>query len=167
MYFLLALRETLFPIFISGELAEARTQVSFAQGVNLIPLYFGRSLDTENIILGIFQNIILTMPLGFGLSFVWQMNKQKIVLGVIIGGLGFEALQLIISMVLGYPYRVLDINDVLCNVAGALIGYGLFRIFAWLYLLATLKFDIVHKGLSLYIYNVCNQTQTFAKGNRA
>jgi glycopeptide antibiotics resistance protein len=36
---------------------------------------------------------------------------------------------------IGGAYRGVNINDVLLNAVGVLIGYGIFRVFTWLYLL--------------------------------
>jgi glycopeptide antibiotics resistance protein len=37
-----------------------------------------------------------------------------------------ELSQLAVSLLLGYWYRMSDVDDVLLNVAGVLLGYGLF-----------------------------------------
>lgn len=58
---------------------------------------------------------------------------------------------------LGYPYRVIDINDAILNAFGVLIGYGMFRIFAWLYLRVTQRFASKHRGLTAYIYDVARR----------
>jgi glycopeptide antibiotics resistance protein len=51
-------------------------------------------------------------------------------------GLIIEAVQLIIGLLLGYPYRVTDINDVIANALGVWLGFALFglstRIILWL-----------------------------------
>lgn len=38
-----------------------------------------------------------------------------------------EVTQLALSLLMGYPYRVADVDDVIVNVAGVLLGYGAFR----------------------------------------
>jgi glycopeptide antibiotics resistance protein len=48
-------------------------------------------------------------------------------------GLGIEASQLAISLLLGVCYRSVDINDVLLNACGVLVGYMLYCICAWIY----------------------------------
>jgi glycopeptide antibiotics resistance protein len=49
-----------------------------------------------------------------------------------------------------------DINDVLLNAVGALIGYGLFKVFAWLYLAIIQPLNIKPRGLLAYIYSVAD-----------
>ena len=49
-------------------------------------------------------------------------------------GLSIEGLQLVISLLLGYPYRVIDVNDLIANAAGVLLGYAFFRVFRWAFL---------------------------------
>jgi glycopeptide antibiotics resistance protein len=39
-----------------------------------------------------------------------------------------ELSQLGLSLLMGFPYRVADVDDVITNVAGTLVGYGAFRI---------------------------------------
>ncbi len=70
-------------------------------------------------------------------------------------GLGTELSQLLVSLIfVGGPYRGVDINDVLLNVAGVLLGYGLFRLFALGYLAITKKVRLEAKGLFGYIREV-------------
>jgi len=112
----------------------------------------------EEYLPGIIGNIILTMPFGFGLSFVVPI-KAKAIFGIAVGvGFGIEAIQLIISLLLGYPYRVIDVNDALLNACGVLLGFGLFRIFTWLYLSAlSSTIDKEHGGLPAYIDKIARQ----------
>ena len=44
-----------------------------------------------------------------------------------------ETAQLGVSLLIGAAYRSVDINDVLLNAAGVLLGYALFRGCAWGY----------------------------------
>lgn len=73
-------------------------------------------------------NIILTVPFGFLLPFICRMNLLKLLLA----GIGFsgilELLQALAGILAGYSTRVIDINDLICNTAGAAAGYGLFLI---------------------------------------
>jgi glycopeptide antibiotics resistance protein len=157
-YLFLAIRETLFPIYIQASYIEARKHLPLLTGVNLIPFYFGRSQNIDGIILGIFQNILLTMPFGFGLSFVLPTRIKNIIWLVVVGGgLGFEMAQLLICLAIGYTYRVIDVNDILCNSIGALIGYAFFRFFSWIYLSITQRFKIKHEGVLAYIQDVASQ----------
>ena len=107
VYLFVAIQKTLFPIFSEESFIEARKNLPLLIGVNLVPFYFGHSRHMNGIILGVFQNILLTMPLGFGLSFVLPAKTKNIVWLLIAGGLGFEMAQLLICLAIGYTYRVI------------------------------------------------------------
>ena len=159
-YVLLAIDKIFFPIEINGLYVDVMRNEPLMSQINLIPFYFDQYGLTPASFWGIVNNIILTMPFGFGLNFITHLRARNFVwLGLVLG-FGFETTQLIISLVLRYPYRNIDINDVLLNAIGVLIGYGLFRIFALLYLEITKLFDIKHEGLSAYIYKVASQART-------
>jgi glycopeptide antibiotics resistance protein len=72
-------------------------------------------------------NLLAFVPLGMLLPIV--LNRRSLSLVVLVGfGLSFaiEAGQLAISMYLGFAYRTADIDDVIVNVCGAVVGYVLF-----------------------------------------
>jgi len=85
------------------------------------------------------------------------MNVKKIVSVSIFLGLGLEITQLLLSLALRYPYRVVDINDAIFNAFGVLLGYGLFKLFAWLYLLIAGQDTNNKDTLSLYFCEVVHQ----------
>jgi glycopeptide antibiotics resistance protein len=162
VYLLVVLKETIFPIPLSGDMVEVmREETAFMSGVNLIPLYFGpfASTSIRAIFVSSILNVILTVPFGFGVSFIAQVRTRNFFWLAIIVGLGIESIQLVISLALRYPYRTIDVNDVLFNALGVLIGYGFFRFFAWLYLTMTQRFKIEHRGLPAYIYDVVSQAR--------
>ena len=72
-------------------------------------------------------NLIAFIPLGLLLP---AMTGKRYLLTVFLVGLALslaiEAGQLAISIYLGFAYRTADIDDVIVNVSGALLGYGLF-----------------------------------------
>jgi glycopeptide antibiotics resistance protein len=134
VYILFGLDKTFFPLQLNGNFVDVMRQAPLFSQVNLVPFYFskyGLSLAGYIVIL---DNILLTVPCGFGLNFLRQLRLKEALwlsMGV---GLGIEAMQFVITLILRYPYRVVDINDVILNALGVLIGYALFRILAWLYL---------------------------------
>lgn len=70
-------------------------------------------------------NVLLFVPLGLLLPFLWRRySKLKNTLLFGIGlSLSIEILQIL-------TYRATDINDVIANALGAVLGYFLFRIIA-------------------------------------
>lgn len=158
IYFLYVLDVAIFPIPITGAFADAvRAEGNFMSHVNLVPFYFGTSLDSKRIFINTIQNIILTIPFGFGISFIVPLREKGFRWVVIAGCLGIEVMQLVISLGVRFTYRVIDVNDVFLNAVGVLVGYGLFRVFSWSYLIISERFSIEHEGLSAYIHNIASQ----------
>lgn len=85
--------------------------------VNLLP--FSREIDVVEYIL----NILLFIPLGFLLPIIWpNTNKIK---RVVLSGVSFS---LLIELSQLFTNRRTDIDDVLMNILGTILGYLLFSI---------------------------------------
>ena len=93
----------------------------FDPAIVLGPFFLGRpEAMTPTQYLG---NVLLGIPFGFLVPFVWRMSLPK----VLVAGLGFslliEALQwLATKLMVAFPSRAVDINDVILNTLGVLIG---------------------------------------------
>jgi len=146
-----------FPLEISGSFSDARRHLPILSSVNFVPFYFGQFGLTAGGLKFLFYNILLTMPYGFGINFLTRMNAKKIVRVSIFLGLGLEMAQLLLSLALRYPYRVVDINDAIFNAFGAILGYGLFKLFARLYLLIIGQPTKNADKFSVYLYEVVQQ----------
>jgi len=157
IYLVFALQQTFFPLQIAGSYVDTMRQVPLMSFVNLIPFYFGPFGTLNSASLTMIHNVILTIPFGFGVNFVAQVRAKTVLWLALAVGFGIETAQLAISLILRYPYRVIDINDVLMNACGVLIGYGIFRVFARLYLWMTQHFSIKHMGLAAYISDVASR----------
>lgn len=79
----------------------------------------------------ILGNIIIFIPIGFLVPFIWKSKKNitNIFLLGIIFSFSIESLQYIISLLLWFSYKVTDIDDILLNTLWAIIGFFLYRIF--------------------------------------
>lgn len=155
-YVLYALDITLFPIAISGDTANAmRQNRRVSSFVNFI--LFNFDFSTHLVMRQMLQNILLTVPFGFGIHFLIKLRLKDMLWLTFMVGMSIEAAQIVISLLLRYPHRVIDINDVILNAIGVIVGYGLFRVFAWLYIWLTQAFGIRHWGLSAYIYTIAEQ----------
>jgi glycopeptide antibiotics resistance protein len=162
VYLLVLVSVTIFPVPLpdAGTFL-AKQEITFVLShINFVPFkYLSDPYANPYIVfLEILQNILLTVPFGFGVSFIAQLKARDFPWLAIALGLAIEASQLVISLGVG-GYRTIDITDVLLNAIGVLLGYGVFRIFAWLYLMITHRFGINHKGLLTYIYNVACRAQ--------
>ena len=86
--------------------------------INLIPFFW----ITEGI-RPYLENIILFMPLGFMLPCIWR--KYEVLWKTTLTGITFS---LIIEMSQLFNRRVTDIDDILMNTLGALIGWVIFKL---------------------------------------
>jgi len=78
-------------------------------------------------------NVAAFVPLGVLAPMLaprWRSWARVAVLGFAIS-LAVEASQLALSLAMGFPWRVFDVDDLIVNTAGAMLGYVLWRI-GWL-----------------------------------
>ena len=99
------------------------------KSLNLIPLI---TLTPEDIKTS-FLNILLLIPFGFGLPFITNFRMKRVVVMGALVSIVIELLQLMSGLVANLTFRVADINDVIFNTIGALIGYLLFVAFVRAY----------------------------------
>jgi len=123
---------------------------------NVIPFSFGSCFEylPDLCFRGIYENILLTIPFGFGISFILRIRSKNIIWLALAVGSIFEATQLIVLLVFGGSFRSVDINDVIFNATGVLLGYGLFRIFGTVYVFIAHKFQIQPRYIFAYIYDI-------------
>jgi glycopeptide antibiotics resistance protein len=148
VYLLFVLDGTLFPIPVEvgkGGMLRAQGITQFSR-MNLNPLFFGPFATPESILYQAVHNILLTIPFGFGMNFLKPVRWKRLPGLVLAGGLGIEAIQLLVGWLVDNPYRVIDINDALMNALGVIIGYLAFRLFAWLYITLVAYFRVNPKG---------------------
>jgi len=141
IYLLYVVSVVVFPFLIikisNGEI--------FRPSINLIPFYFGSCGELPNACyMNIIGNILITMPLGFGINFISRVRAKDFLWLAFVVGFAIEGAQLIISLIFRSSFRSIDINDVILNAIGVLLGYGCFRIFAWIYLIIAQQLEIKH-----------------------
>ena len=166
VYLLLVVKVTLFPIPIELNVDYVGTWerlIFTLSRVNLIPFYYAGYFNKRVIFIEVIQNIILTIPFGFGINFIARIEARKFPLLAIFVGLTIETAQLVISLFVG-AYRTVDITDVILNATGSLLGFALFRLFARVYSQLIQRFNLKPRGLWRYVYHIVNreitQTQT-------
>ncbi len=158
IYLLFALDKTFFPLQISGGYADARRELPFWSDFNLIPFYFGPYSTLKDSLSTLILNILLTIPFGFGINFIAPVKAKTFLWLAPTVGIGIELAQFAISLILQYMYRYVDINDVIMNLIGISIGYGIFRVFAWVYIMMAHRIGIEKEGLIAYIYHVASRS---------
>lgn len=101
------------------------------KNINLIPFnyrsVYSDSTHTRNVMRDVIANILLTIPFGIGECFFNRFNKKQMLYLAILTGLVLEGTQLIIKLISGVYFHTVDINDVLWNAAGVLIGCLIYR----------------------------------------
>jgi glycopeptide antibiotics resistance protein len=157
IYLLFLIHKTFFPLYISGSYADIMKASPFMVGVNLIPFKFNNASDLYSVVRELALNLVLLMPFGFGIRFLVSFRTKDVFWLVIAVGCSIEAIQLVISLIIGYPYRVIDITDAIMNTLGFLVGYGFFRLFSGLYLAITHRLKIQPIGLGKYIYTIAHR----------
>ncbi|MFF3023757.1 VanZ family protein [Gottfriedia sp. NPDC057948] len=116
---------------------------------NLVPLFTLTMQDLETSLL----NVLMTIPFSFGLPFITKSTFKKIVIAGLLIGVIIESLQGFIGLHNGYTFRVVDINDVIFNFTGTLIGYSIFKLFSYLFKLSVRKSDVKLNSLLKHIYD--------------
>ncbi len=135
LYLLLIVSMIVFPIPLPQALGWTRQPAAhILSRVNLAPFSFGGLFSSSPRVIfdNLVGNILLTLPFGLGIPFLARLPARRIPWLAAAVGLSLEASQLLVSLAIGSAYRGIDINDVLLNAGGVLLGYGFFRIFAWL-----------------------------------
>ena len=130
LYLLLLMDAVIFPLPIGREVGPILTKQNIAFTLSRINYhigYFGTHVSQRYILRQIIENILLTVPFGIGLAYFTRPRGWKIILQALLVGLGTELSQLLVGiLIVGGPYRGVDINDILLNAAGALLGIGIF-----------------------------------------
>ena len=94
--------------------------------INLVPLITLGAEDVRTSLL----NILLMVPFGFGLAFLTNLRMGSVIAAGALFNIAVELLQLLTGMMASTTFRVADINDVIFNTAGVVIGCVLFAGFA-------------------------------------
>jgi glycopeptide antibiotics resistance protein len=134
---------TQFPLIIGTPYGTGQSQWMVP---NIIPVVGLGYRDFQSSLFG----VLLMIPFGCGLPLITSLGVR----GTLIAGLGvslsMEVLQLA-SDVLFIHHQRADINDVLFNVTGVLIGYLLFLWFVWMLRLAFHRFNLPPNPLLLHV----------------
>jgi glycopeptide antibiotics resistance protein len=160
VYLLILVSVTIFPIPLpdAGIFLTKRQTTFVLSHINFVPFkYLSDPYANPYVVfLEIVQNILLTIPFGFGVSFIAQFKARDFLGLAIAVGLAIEIAQLVISLGVGV-YRTVDITDVLLNATGVLLGYIFFRAFARLVSKMTQRFRIKRSSFWAYVQEVASK----------
>lgn len=138
---------TQFPIYKDDDQREIFGGQNVFRTMNLIPFQYGFTKDS-------FLNILMTVPLGLGLPFLIKASFKKIFGAGLLMGLSIECTQLLVALYAGYTLRYVDIDDIIYNLLGTLMGYLiLFKLFKITLKFIVKKFDMKFNPLLKHMYN--------------
>ncbi len=126
LYLMLLIHLVFFPLAINGDYVNVMRTLPLMARSNWVPFFLEAYPPSSYALAGMVGNLLLTLPFGFGINFLRPNSKMIFVWAVLLPGFGLEATQFLLRLVLRYPYRALDINDVICNFSGALLGFFLY-----------------------------------------
>ena len=124
----------------AGTLYEGlRYKFKLRNNLNFIP--FSEEID----ILGYLLNVLLFIPWGIILPLIW--DKMECFVYVAAAGFSFS---LLIEMSQLLNIRATDVDDLILNTAGAIVGFGLYKLFS-----KCTKSRYQQKGVPLSILMLC------------
>lgn len=118
-YLLAVVAVVAFPIAVEQDLVGE----PFSPNVNLQPFYVGACQPFAQCVRRLVENVLLTIPFGFGLPLLLTIKPKRIAFIALGIGLSLEAIQLVLALLFHSRFRVIDINDVMLNALGVAIGY--------------------------------------------
>ncbi|WP_088073208.1 VanZ family protein [Litchfieldia alkalitelluris] len=104
--------------------------IPFTVSVQLVPFYFViDSLNSGYIATAYLQNIILLLPLGVYLPLLFQRlrNLKLTIFVAFLTSTSIETIQLIKGLTIG-SHRTFNVDDIILNTSGAILGYFIFKI---------------------------------------
>ena len=89
---------------------------------------FIKAIEQPEMFRSMFMNIVLFMPLGITLPFVFNKSSKRVLISVLIG----SALSLVVEF-LQYAFLLgfAETDDVLCNTVGVFMGCGTWCLAHW------------------------------------
>ena len=141
IYICFVIKYTLFPIIIDPYISSIFSKENnILSGINLIPIVKLTRYDVKTSVL----NIIMTIPFGIGIPVL--RKKKTGVKSIFLIGLAFsctiEFLQFIEISLTRIFIRVADINDVIFNVTGTLLGFYIYKAFIYILNILAQKLSI-------------------------
>ena len=123
---------TFFPI--KFDVSQTKSYDDLSHRLQLIPfgstIEFIHSSSPYNTFVQIAGNIVMTVPFGFLLPFVHKFKrKYPYVLSAVLLPLCIETTQFTIGILIGRLYRTADVDDLIFNFTGIMIGFALYKLF--------------------------------------
>lgn len=129
LYICAVVKVTQFPIYASESMKAVIGGQNVWKEMNWIPF----KTILEGLSVDIFLNIIMTIPLGIGLPFLVRCSWKKVIIAGVIVGVLCETGQLLSALWVGFTFRHVNIDDVILNLTGTLLGYTLYKVFCYIF----------------------------------
>lgn len=115
-------------LVIVGYLTLTPTSYAFGNVPTMKPFWVGKAptnpIPFRGIEMDFYLNILMMVPMGIYLKLLFKINvRQMIITGFLIG-MGIESTQFVLDTFLQMS-RWIDINDIITNAGGVVIGYSL------------------------------------------
>ncbi|WP_162253156.1 VanZ family protein [Secundilactobacillus kimchicus] len=118
-------------LVVVGYLTLTPTSYAFGEVPTTNPVWVGpvptNPFPFSGLSLDFYLNVVMMIPMGVYAALVTNWRNSRIFLASVLIGLGIEMIQFMIDWLFGLA-RWVDINDVLTNMVGFLIGYGVLTI---------------------------------------
>ncbi len=138
IYFIAVISVTIFPFpyqksLIDSFISHPKTQyqnnfIPFHSIIEYIKsgLEFGSYMTIGKQVAG---NIIMFIPLGIYLPFVRKnITIRKVLLVGVLASLAIETLQFTLNKIIGIGYRAADVDDLILNTVGTLVGFAITKL---------------------------------------
>ena len=123
---------TIFPVIYSKDLiptAHLKLElIPFGTTVHYIKGAFDGYSPVNYVVMQLLGNILMTIPLGIMLPFLINDKEKKVYMAAaLIIPVSIELSQLVMGFVTQTMYRTVDIDDVMLNFLGIIIGYRIYN----------------------------------------
>lgn len=138
IYSLVLIKIVFFPIPFQEKSIALFREINGNFSMNLIPLKSMLEIvitnDAGNIFYQLGGNFLLLLPMGLYLSIIFRKTSfKKLVLSIALTSAFIEMVQFLIGFAIDCQYRVVDIDDVILNILGGLVGLVIGRLIYPLY----------------------------------
>ena len=148
LYFLILINITICKMGMLQIDFKNRFYINYIPFVETIKMFEDNFMGIGNAFYNVIGNILLFMPLGFFIPLLFK-NKNNIVIVTLYGSfisVIIEVLQLFTA------FNITDIDDVIFNTIGTILGFFIFRLFYYM-IKNTKLVDLTRKTISNNNYN--------------
>lgn len=123
---------TMFPIPVDPRLIADRSAAGFLSN-SFVPFSTISSALSDGITYFALQvggNLLLLVPFGLVLPILFPRFRRlrRSLEATVVAAFSIEIAQYAVSVAIGYTYRQADVDDLMLNVAGGLVGFGLYSL---------------------------------------